>query len=424
MRTPAIALLTTLAAFAAYRQQADGSTRPIEDLESTDAEETASRFDFETASLTPQGTVALPETQPPQDLSQARSRLSETTTSSSSQIGLGRSRRMGLSQLTAQINASIAQTRSDRLSQGNLGTLGGNYANPALAGQAQPFAAPTVAPTVTLSALPSPPLVLPAPPVHVHVNNVNPGPRNYSTPPSAAALQTPQPTGYPIDHNPNPRNYPTSPSAAALQTPQATGYPVHQPEMGSKQPQFSGQAIAAATPSQLNAVPSRQAADSLSAKPQDSPAIAAQVPETTLATEPETTPAMAGQYHFSDRLQVQPIDALTVSAPQGLAPPVSASLVTANHEAACALQPTASEPAPDLNLLLAAETATLAAQQAKEVIQSANPSQPDASAPTREANLSNSTVVCEDDTNVLAQRMPEAATAGTPIPGIVLSPTL
>lgn len=419
MRTPAIALLTTLAAFAAYRQQADGSTRPIEDLESTDAEETASRFDFETASLTPQGTVALPETQLSQDLSQARSRLSETTTSSSSQIGLGRSRRMGLSQLTAQINASIAQTRSDRLSQGNLGTLGGNYANPALAGQAQPFAAPTVAPTVTLSALPSPPLVLPAPPVHVHVNNVNPGVRNYSTPPSAAALQTPQATGYPIDHNPNPRNYPTSPSAAALQAPQATGYPVHQPETGSKQPQFSGQAIAAATPSQLNAVPSRQAADSLSAKPQGSPAIAAQVPETTLATEPETTPAMAGQYRFSDRLQVRPIDALTVSAPQGLAPQV-----TANHEAACALQPTASESAPDLNLLLAEETATLAAQQAKEVIQSANPSQSDASAPTRDANLSNSTAVCEDDTNVLAQRMPEAATAGTPIPGIVLSPTL
>lgn len=420
MRTPAIALLTTLAAFAAYRQQADGSTRPIEDLESTDAEETASRFDFETASLTPQGTVALPETQPPQDLSQARSRLSETTTSSSSQIGLGRSRRMGLSQLTAQINASIAQTRSERLNQGDLGSLGG----PSLAGQAQPFAVPPVAPTVTLSALPSPPLVLPAPPIHVHVNNANPGVRSYSTPQSAAALQTPQAAGYPTDHHSNPRNYPSNPSAAALQTPQATGYPVHQPETGSKQPQFSGQAIAAATPSQLNAVPSRQAADSLSAKPQDSPAIAAQVPETTLATEPETTPAMAGQYHFSDRLQVQPIDALTVSAPQGLAPPVSASLVTANHEAACALQPTASEPAPDLNLLLAAETATLAAQQAKEVIQSANPSQPDASAPTREANLSNSTVVCEDDTNVLAQRMPEAATAGTPIPGIVLSPTL
>lgn len=40
------------------------------------------------------------------------------------------------------------------------------------------------------------------------------------------------------------------------------------------------------------------------------------------------------------------------------------------------------------------------------------------------ANAESSAEVCAVDANVLAQRMPEAATAGTPMPGSVLSPTL
>lgn len=41
-----------------------------------------------------------------------------------------------------------------------------------------------------------------------------------------------------------------------------------------------------------------------------------------------------------------------------------------------------------------------------------------------QAKEANSSAVCAGDTNELAQRMPEAATAGTPMPGNVLSPTL
>lgn len=390
MRTPTIALLTTLAAFAAYRQQADGSTLPTEDLEPTDAKATEPKLELESVPVAPQGTVALPETQSPQTLSSPlRSRFNQTVATSSRQFGLGATNRPGLSQLTAEINDSIEQTRQNRFNQRHVQNLLDNYDRTLLAGQTQPLAGTTTAaPSVSLASLPPLPQSLPPTPT---LQSSSPGVNSEGL------------------------SQPASRSAASLQAVQPSSYPVHQPETQSKQPKFSSGAIAAMTPLPVNATPSRQSTRPMaSAKPQPSPAIAAQVtPEAEPTTASETTPALAGQYHFSDRVQVQPADVLTASAPGG----------TPDQANICAAQPTSAEAAPELDLLLAAETETLAEHHANAAMPSVNPFQPEARAFDDEANLSNSVAVCEDDTNVLAQSMPEAATAGTPMPGIVLSPT-
>ena len=402
IRTPAIAFLTTLTAFAAYRQQAEGFTPPIDDLDHPDAEAARSDFEFDADALTTRGTVALPETQSPQSLAQLKARLNQTLANRSTDVGL----ELG----AAEINSTIEQTRLQRQHQDYLRTLLGRSSQSASSNQHQDYlqsllgsrpqsalSNPTALttgtsrrPIVTVSALPPLPTTLPAQPTVRHANSgvINPT-----------------------------QNLPT------MRATQASP----QPETQAKQPQFSRQAIAlaASSPSvSANTVPSRAATvPTAAAKPETAPAIAAQVSAADLAMA-ETAPAIAGQYHFTDRLQVQPNEVLTAAADPVLADPALANQDTLEQAATCVAHTIDEKLALALFDPEAAVDAAFLAESAIDgTVEPRGLDHSDELALTDAANLSNKAVVCEDDTSVLAQSMPEAATAGTPMPGSVLSPT-
>lgn len=391
MRTPGIALLTTLAAFTAYRQQAEGVPLPSETASDPETESAASNLSLnESAAVSDsRGLVNDPESRLQTDTASPVERLKARLGYRSGSETDDSTDQTPLNQQIGQLNGTIEQTRLQRQHQDYLEQL--IRTRPVQSMPPSPVLTQTMQSPRTPAANTT--AVLPALPPGLPGRSVD-AVRSSTGPQEQASLARQQPAtaaellGY------------SETRSTQIRSTQAQSFP--QPEGGSLQPRFSNSAAPSIT-AELPDTDSRfyseeaesdegAAVEATAPDPALSPAsrsaIAARLTTADLLRGQSTTPAVAGQYRFREDINIPPLQFEAITISQNCPLPLAESEVNGDD-------------GPEVE---------------------AKPVEPDSESNYSESR-SSSSAVCLGETSVLAQRMPEAATAGTPIPGSVLSPT-